>query len=155
MRTHVASIRIAVPASTVTAFTADGAKLPTWAIGFAKAVARDGERWRVTTASGDQLPVRIVADDANGVVDYVMEAAPDIALTAVTGAGAVPGGSVCTFVTVQRRDMPDEALHAQVAERARELTVLKAHLETAFPLRRAVPRRDLGAGGRRAVETAS
>lgn len=133
MRTHIASIRIAAPASAVTAFTADGAKLPTWAIGFAKAVARDGERWLVTTASGDQLPLRIVADDANGVVDYVMEPAPGVELTAATRAVAVPGGSVYTFVTVQPPDMPDEAFDAQVAGLECELTVLNAHLETACP----------------------
>jgi hypothetical protein len=118
----------------VTAFTADGAKLPTWAIGFAKAVVRDGERWVVTTASGDRLPLRIVVDEARGVVDYVMEAAPGVEVTAATRAVAVPGGSVYTFVMVQPPDMPNGTFDAQVAELERELTVLKAHLETACPL---------------------
>ena len=86
MRTHVASIRIAAPASAVTAFTADGAKLTIWAIGFVKAVAPDDERWLVTTASGDRLPLRVVVDEATSVVDYVMEPAPGVEVTAATRA---------------------------------------------------------------------
>jgi hypothetical protein len=134
MRTHVASIRIAAPASAVTAFTADGAKLPTWAIGFAKDAVRDGEHWLVTTASGGRLPLRIVVDEADGVVDYVMEPAPGVEVTAATRAVEVPGGSVYTFVMVLPPDVPDTTFDAQVAELERELTVLKAHLETACPL---------------------
>ena len=38
------------------------------------------------------------------------------------------------FSMHQRRACPDEVFDAQVAELARELTVLKAHLESACPL---------------------
>ena len=130
MRTHVAAVEIAAPAEAVAAFVADGAKLPTWAIGFAKAIERDGDGWIVTTAGGERVPLRIESDLASGVVDYVL--APDV--TAATRAVAAPGGAVYTFVMVQAPGMSDELFDAQVAELERELTVLKAHLETACPL---------------------
>jgi hypothetical protein len=63
-----------------------------------------------------------------------MEPVPGAGVTAATRAVAVPGGSVYTFVMVQLPDMPDATFDAQVAELERELTVLKAHLETACPL---------------------
>ena len=130
MRTHVAAVEIAAPAEAVAAFVADGAKLPTWAIGFAKATERDGDGWLVTTAGGERVPLRIESDLASGVVDYVL--APDV--TAATRAVAAPGGAVYTFVMVQAPGMSDELFDAQVAELERELTVLKAHLESACPL---------------------
>jgi hypothetical protein len=130
MRTHVASIEISATVDDVVAFVADAEKLPVWAIGFAKAIERDGDGWLVTTAAGERVPLRIDSDLARGVVDYVL--APHV--TAATRAVAAPGGAVYTFVMVQAPGMSDELFDAQVAELERELTVLKAHLETACPL---------------------
>ena len=39
-----------------------------------------------------------------------------------------------TFVMVQAPGMSEETFDAQIAELGRELTVLKAHLETSCPL---------------------
>jgi hypothetical protein len=130
VRTHVASIEIAAPPEAVAAFVADGAKLPIWAIGFAKAVERDGDGWQVTTASGERVSMRIDSDVARGVVDYRL--APGV--VAATRAVAAPGGAVYTFVMAQAPGMSDGLFDAQVAELERELTVLKAHLESACPL---------------------
>ena len=113
---------------------ADGGKLPLWAIGFAKAIEPDGERWLVTLASGERLPLRIDSDPATGVVDYVMLPAPDVEAPAHTRVMPHAAGTLYAFSMHQTPDIPDDVFDAQVAELERELTVLKAHLETACPL---------------------
>ncbi len=134
MRTHTTSIEIGTSAANAFAFVADGSKLPLWAIGFAKAIERDGERWQVTLASGDRLPLRIDTDPATGVVDYVMLPAPDVEVPAHTRVMPHADGTLFAFSMHQTPDIPDDVFDAQVAELERELTVLKAHLETACPL---------------------
>ena len=134
MRTHTTSIEIGTSAANAFAFVADGSKLPLWAIGFAKAIERDGERWQVTLASGDRLPLRIDTDPATGVVDYVMLPAPDVEVPAHTRVMPHADGTLYAFSMHQTPDIPDDVFDAQVAELERELTVLKAHLETACPL---------------------
>jgi Polyketide cyclase / dehydrase and lipid transport len=134
MRTYTTSIHIQSPPSKALDFLADGSKLPVWAIGFAKAVEHDGMTWVVTLASGDRMPMRIDADPATGVVDFV--ALPRPGIEAPTHSRVLPsgGGTLYTFSMHQTPDLPDEVFDAQAAELDRELTVLKAHLETACPL---------------------
>lgn len=134
MRTHTTSIEIQSPTDEAFAFLADGDKLPVWAIGFAKAIERDGERWVVTLASGDRMPMRIDADAATGVVDYVSLPVAGVEAPAHTRVLPHGSGTLYTFSMQQGPDMPDDLFEAQVAELGRELTVLKAHLETACPL---------------------
>ena len=134
MRTHTTSIEIGSSAANAFAFVADGGKLPLWAIGFAKAIEPDGERWLVTLASGERLPLRIDSDPATGVVDYVMLPAPDVEAPAHTRVMPHADGTLYAFSMHQTPDIPDDVFDAQVAELERELTVLKAHLETACPL---------------------
>jgi hypothetical protein len=134
MRTHTTSIEITAAAADTFAFVADGSKLPIWAIGFAKAIQPDGDGWRVTLASGDQLPLRIDSDPATGVVDYVMLPAPGVEAAAHTRVMAHGDASLYAFSMHQTPDIPDDVFDAQAAELERELTVLKAHLETACPL---------------------
>ena len=134
MRTHTTSVHIQAPPEKAFEFLADGAKLPVWAIGFAKAVEPDGRAWVVTLASGDRMPMRIDADAATGVVDYVSLPAPGRELPAHTRVLPSGGGTLYTFSMHQTPDLPDEVFDAQAAELGRELTVLKAHLETACPL---------------------
>ena len=69
-----------------------------------------------------------------GVIDYISAPAPGIEIPAHTRVVAHDTGSVYTFTMHQAPGMPDETFDAQVAELARELSVLKAHLETACPL---------------------
>ena len=134
MRTHTTSIEIQSPPSDTFAFVADGEKLPLWAIGFAKAIEPDGDHWIVTLASGERLPLRIDSDPATGVVDYVMLPASDVAAPAHSRVMPHAAGTLYAFSMHQTPDIPDEVFDAQVAELERELTVLKAHLETACPL---------------------
>jgi len=135
MRTHTTSIPIAAPATDAFAYLADAETLPVWAIGFAKAIERDGDdRWRVTLASGETVPLRVDADPATGVVDFVSLPAPGIEIPAHTRVVPHGAGTLYIFSMHQTPDLPDEVFDAQVAELALELTVLKAHLESACPL---------------------
>jgi hypothetical protein len=134
MRTHTTSIEIETSPSDAFAFVANGEKLPLWAIGFAKAIELNGDHWTVTLASGERLPLRIDSDPASGVVDYVMLPAPDVEAPAHTRVMPHATGTLYAFSMHQTPDLPDDVFDAQVAELERELTVLKAHLETACPL---------------------
>lgn len=49
MRSDTQTVTIEASPRDVVAFVADGGNLPRWAIGFAKAVRPDGDRWVVTT----------------------------------------------------------------------------------------------------------
>jgi hypothetical protein len=134
MRTHTTSIKIKSSAANAFAFVADGGKLPLWAIGFAKAIEPDGERWLVTLASGERLPLRIDRDPMSGVVDYVMLPAPNLEAPAHTRVMPHADGTLYAFSMHQTPDVSDDVFDARVAALERELTVLKAHLETARPL---------------------
>jgi hypothetical protein len=134
MKTHTASITLETPPERAFRYLADAAMLPVWAIGFAKAIEPGVEGWLVTLASGERMPLRIEKDPATGVVDYVSVLAPGVEVPAHTRVGAHDTGSVYTFTMHQAPGMPDAVFDAQVAELARELSVLKAHLETACPL---------------------
>jgi hypothetical protein len=134
MKTHTASIALQSPPARAFEYLADAGKLPVWAIGFAKAIEPAADGWLVTLASGQRMPLRIESDPATGVVDYVSMPAPGVEVPAHTRVVAHDAGSVYTFTMHQAPGMPDEVFDAQVAELARELTVLKAHLETACPL---------------------
>jgi hypothetical protein len=116
------------------AFLAEGEKLPVWAIGFAKAIERSADGWLVTLAGGERMGLRIDSDAATGVIDYVSLPVPGVEIPAHTRVVPHGSGTVYTFSMHQAAGMPDEVFDAQIAELARELLVLKAHLETACPL---------------------
>jgi hypothetical protein len=134
MKTHTTSITLTTPAERAFAYIADGENLPHWAIGFARAIERNGDGWIVTLASGARMPLRIDADTATGVVDFVSLPAPDVEVPAHTRVVPCPGGAIYTFAMQQGPGTPDDVFEAQVEELGRELTVLKARLETACPL---------------------
>ena len=135
MKTHTASIALQSPPERTFEYLADASKLPVWAIGFAKAIeptrgrlAGHARQRRADAFADRQRPER------PGVVDYVSMPAPGVEVPAHTRVVAHDTGSVYTFTMHQAPGMPDEVFDAQVAELARELAVLKAHLETACPL---------------------
>src|SRR5262245_52712867 len=97
MRTHTTAIQIETSADAAFAFVADAAKLPVWAIGFAKAIEPDGDGWVVTLASGDRLPLRIDSDRTTGVVDYVMLPAPGVEAPAHTRVMSHGGATLYAF----------------------------------------------------------
>ena len=132
MRADTKTISIEADPRNVFRFVADPAQLPKWAVGFAKAVRRDGDRWMVTTAAGE-VPVRVHADPASGVVDFVMSPAPGVEVTASSRVLARGMGSEYVFTQVQPPGMPDGAFARSAAAVGHELTVLKALLEVDCP----------------------
>jgi hypothetical protein len=133
MRADTKSISIEAGHESVFRFVADPAHLPRWAVGFAKAVRPDGDRWLVTTGAGD-VAVRVRSDPATGVVDFVMTPAPGVEVAASSRVLARGTGAEYVFTQMQPPGMPDEAFARSAAAVAHELTVLKALLEVDCPV---------------------
>ena len=133
MRTSTQTISIAAPTEAVFDFVSSVEKLPAWAIGFAKGVREDNGTWLVTTGSDEELPIRIDGDRERGVVDFWFgpTGAEVPAATRIVGND---DGAEYVFTMFQPPGMPDAVFEAQIAELGRELTVLKAHVESACPL---------------------
>jgi uncharacterized membrane protein len=134
MRTSTQSISIDAPPEHVFDLVSDLARLPQWAIGFAKGIRREDGDWIVTTGSGEEIGIRVETDAALGVVDFHMGAAPGVEVAARTRVISNAPGAEYVFTMFQPPGMPDEAFEAQISELARELIVLKAHAESACPL---------------------
>ena len=133
MRADTQTVTIETSPDEVLGFVADGSNLPRWAIGFAKAVERNGEGWIVTTGQG-KVPTTITADPSHGTVDFRMDmgAAGDAAAFArVLPNGA---GSEFVFTQFQGPDVSDDVFEQLVAAVHHELAALKALLEVACPL---------------------
>jgi hypothetical protein len=134
MRTSTQSIRIEADPGQVFELVSDLSRLPRWAIGFAKEIRRKNGEWIVTTGSGAEVPIRVQADAALGVVDYLMSPGSGEELPARTRVLPNETGAEYVFTMFQPPGMPEEAFEAQIAELGRELTVLKAYAESACPL---------------------
>lgn len=133
MRADTKTISIEAEPEKVFRFVADPAQLPRWAVGFAKAVRRDGDGWLVVT-SGGEIPVRVHADPASGIVDFVMAPEPGVEITAWSRVLARGGGAEYVFTQVQPPGMPADAFTRSAAAVAHELTALKALLEVDCPV---------------------
>jgi hypothetical protein len=133
-RTRTHSISIASPPEKVFEFVADPEKLPVWAIGFCREIANEDGRWIVTTPSGQRIPMQQVANRELGILDGSWELGPSVEGRSYTRVVPNGDGADYVFTMVQAPGQPDEVFEAQSEELARELTVLKAHLETACPL---------------------
>ena len=133
MRADTKTIAIHAKPEKVLDFLADPMNLPRWAIGFARGVRRDGDRWVVTTCGGE-MGIRIAADQSSGVVDFYMSPAPGV--ESLAASRVVPGGAGVEYVFTQFQapDMPDEVFAKNVQALAHELSVLKALLEVECPL---------------------
>lgn len=134
MKTHTTSITLQSSPERAFAYLSDGENLPRWAIGFARAIEPAPDGWIVTLASGARMPLRIDSDARTGVVDFVSLPAPGTEAPAHTRVVPHGEGALYTFAMHQAPGTPDDVFDAQVEELARELTVLKALLETACPL---------------------
>ncbi len=132
MRADTKTISIEAEPGRVFRFVADPAQLPRWAVGFAKAVRQDGDRWLVATGAGE-IPFRVRADPETGIVDFVMSPAPAVEVTASSRVVARGQGAEYVFTQVQPPGMADEAFARSAAAVAHELVVLKALLEVDCP----------------------
>jgi Polyketide cyclase / dehydrase and lipid transport len=132
MRADTQTISIRARPDIVVDFLGDPRNLPRWAVGFARSVRLDGDRWIVSTARGE-VPIRIVSDRRLGVVDFHMSLVPG--REAVAASRVVPSedGAEYVFTQFQEVDMPDEVFARSVQALAHELTVLKALLEIECP----------------------
>jgi len=133
MRADTKTIGIHAKPQQVVDFLADPMNLPRWAVGFAKGVRRDGDRWIVTTGSGE-MGVRIVAERGLGVVDSFMSPAPGVEGLAASRVVPAGDGVEYVFTQFQAPDMPDNVFAKNVQAIAHKLTVLKALLEIECPL---------------------
>src|SRR5687768_14390984 len=133
MRSDTKSVSIHAEPTKVVKFLADPENLPRWAVGFAKFVRREGDRWLVTTSSGE-LGIRIRADAGSGVVDFFMSPARGVEMLAASRVVPNGSGSEYVFTQFQAPGMPDDAFQASVTALGHELTVLRALLEVECPL---------------------
>ncbi len=133
MRCDTRTVTIDAAPEDVLAFVADPANLPRWAIGFAKDVRHQPEGWVVSTAQGD-IAISIEADARCGTVDFRMEMAPGLEVTAYSR--VVPNGDGCeyTFTQFQQSGVPDEMFEQLVSAVRHELVTLKALMEVMCPL---------------------
>lgn len=133
MRADTQSIWIHAKPSKILEFLADPTNLPRWAVGFAKSVRREGDRWIVTTGGGE-MGIRVESNGQSGVVDFIMVPAPGVEATAPTRVVPVGDGAAYIFTQFQAPGMPDEVFAQNVKTIVHELTVLKALLEVSCPL---------------------
>ena len=124
MRSDTQAVTIAADPKEVLAFVGDGDNLPRWAIGFAKSVRPDGDRWIVTTGQGE-VPTRIDVDERTGTVDFHMEPAAGAVATAFSRVVPNGDGAELTFTQLQQPGTPDEVFEQLVAAVAHELVALE------------------------------
>jgi hypothetical protein len=134
MRADTKTVAIHAPRHSVIEFLANPENLPRWAIGFARSVRRDGERWFVTTQGGGEIAVRVAADAALGVIDFYMSPAPGVEGMAASRVVPRGDGVEYVFTQVQMPGMTDDAFAKSAEAVAHELAVLKALLEVDCPL---------------------
>src|SRR5262245_64645041 len=114
MRADTQTISIHAPPDTVVDFLGNPRNLPRWAVGFAKSVKQDGDRWIVSTAGG-QVPIRIVTDRRLGVVDFHMSLAPGKEAVAASRVVRRGDGAEYVFTQLQEPDMHDEVFAKNVS----------------------------------------
>lgn len=133
MRADTRTISIDASPRKIVHFLADPRNLPRWAVGFAKAIREEGERWFVQTGAGE-VSIRIASDEATGVVDFWMSPAPGIEALAASRVMPRGEGSEFAFTQFQAPGMPDDVFQKNVKALEHELTVLKAIVEVECPL---------------------
>ena len=125
MRSDTRSATLDAPPDQVFDYLADPMNLPTWAVGFARAVRRSGDAWLVTTGHGE-VGLRVAANATLGTIDFHMTPAPGVTVSAYSRVLASHDGSEYVFTQFQAPGMPDAAFEAQIATLREELTVLQS-----------------------------
>jgi hypothetical protein len=133
MRSDTQTATIDSAPKDVVAFVGQVENLPRWAIGFAKAVRRDENRWIVTTGQGE-VAISVEVDETVGTVDFHLEPAPGV--EAVAFARVVPNGRGAEFIFTQfqQSGVDDDTFDQLVTAVGHELVALKALLEVECPL---------------------
>jgi hypothetical protein len=134
MRSNTEHVSINVDHRHLFAFLADPDNLPKWAVGFCRAIRRDGDRWVVQTPQGE-VAVRYVTHPGLGIIDYYISPGPGIEVAAFSRVLPNGDGSEFVFTQFQTPGMPDDVFEAQVRALKDELVVLRAlmHAQAACP----------------------
>jgi hypothetical protein len=133
MRADTKTISIDASLEKTVEFLANPANLPRWAVGFAKSVRKEGDRWLVTTGAGE-MGVRIASDEKSGVVDFYVSPSPGVEALAASRAIPAGVGIEYVFTQFQAPGMPNNVFSKNVQAVTHKLTVLKALLEVECPL---------------------
>src|SRR5205807_1227287 len=81
MRSNTEHVTINTDHRHLFTFLADPGNLPKWAVGFCRAIRRDGDRWMVQTLQGE-VAVRYVTQPDLGIIDFYISLAPETEVTA-------------------------------------------------------------------------
>ena len=139
MRSDTQTITVERHPQGVFAFVAEPANLPVWAKGFARAIQRDGDAWRVTTPHGEEVGIRYVADPACGIVDFHISPAPGVEFVAASR--VVPNGRGAYYICTQFQPstMPHAVFESHVRTLPQGLVILNHTLQLARPVTSAAP----------------
>ncbi len=134
MRSNTEHVTINVDHRQLFAFLADPHNLPKWAVGFCRAIRREGERWVVQTLQGE-VSIRYVTDPSLGIIDFYISPAPGTEAAAFSRVLPNGGGSEYVFTQFQTPEIPDGVFERQVRALKEELVVLRAlmHAQAACP----------------------
>ncbi len=125
MRSDTQSTTLDAPAPAVFAFLADPANLPLWAVGFCRAIRREGPDWIVETSKGE-VGLRYAVRPDLGTIDFHMTPSPGATITAYSRVIANGDGADYVFTQQQPPGMPDEVFAHQVEALREELAVLRS-----------------------------
>jgi hypothetical protein len=133
MRNDTQTVTIEATPKAVVDFVGDPSNLVRWAIGFAKGVRRDADRWILTTGQGD-VPISVDVDDNVGTIDFRIELTPGVESVAYGRAVPNETGTEFLFTQFQPNNMSDAMFDQSIAAVAHELVALKARVEVKCPL---------------------
>ena len=137
-RSVTSTISIPAAPTALFAFLADPTNLPLWAVGFAYAIRRDGERWIVRTNQGE-IEVTMPANPQIGTIDFHMLVAPGVTASAYSRVLPNGAGSEYVFTQFQASGMSDEVFGSQVQALIEELSVLRGVMAARAACRRERP----------------
>lgn len=134
MRSNTEHVTINVDPRRLFAFLADPENLPKWAVGFCRAIRRDGDRWFAQTSQGEAA-IRYVTDPGLGIIDFYISPGPEIEVAAFSRVLPNGDGSEYVFTQFQSPGMPDDVFESQVRALKEELVVIRAlmHAQAACP----------------------
>lgn len=123
MRSDTQTLNLDIPAPELFEFLADPENLPLWAVGFARAVRREGDDWLVRTGGGE-VRLRMVVDRSLGTIDFRMTPAPGVETIAYSRVLPNGAGAEYVFTQFQVEGMPDEVFDTQRRVLGEELQIL-------------------------------
>lgn len=126
MTSRTVTTVLPAPREEVFRYLSDIEKLPEWATEFARALKRDGDRYKVVNNRGEYF-FEIDADPETGVIDMYAGPEPERMALFPTRVVALPGGGTAyTFTMFQAPDMSDELFSSQHESLQREFRNIEA-----------------------------